>query len=876
MKKLFKSILKSIISISSFLITSTIILYLAWQWFGKEHISRNLPVGGDYFNALTYVNFFHKNLTLPPSGWLPFWHEGSPVVGGYPWFAFYLMQPLTRLFDIATSMEVFSVTMILAYLFFSLLLFWQVSKSASLALGLSLVTLTTKATFYQLTTVGTIVSSSAQFYLPLTFLLIYRFTETKKNFYLILASVSSGLSLLHHAPTGVIVVALPALALLILAKQSNTTFKKKLLYLLVFSTITLAIGSMGVYGLLRQALLAYGSGQCQTARCWGIYPDHLQLWMNPISLFILTALLLLTAPLKLFGKPLRFSTIIPAAAALVVIIIYAAAAWLKLINSLSLVFFPTRTFWAANTLTLLLTASLFREIRRGLHKFSYVLAPVILLAIVFVTLNRPFSVNTDRSDTVPPEVAAYTVSKYQKYPLSDLVPEWIPITDTNRRLDTFNYGLDHWWNVISQMPATRGHSNHPVGEQQNWQYYLQAVTRDPKGENQELVKNKALFLIDAYAINFRENSIATFPISIMNDPQIIIKKNAKQYRDFTWYQISPEYTTPIVYPSNSKPMLFIGDDLGYDNFIRSISMTNLNSRFIIPVKGPESINAITYEDLENFEAIILYRFQGDKWNKVTTFLENAGSMFIESGSLETNLPTLLPEFFPVNSFTSNEIKGQWNPQTHSETTLSQNVNTNEFSPLNFEGTPWKISSSTISDLQDWAKPLLSSEEKLIIAGGEFSGGIVIWSGMNLPYHVVSNNNLEEAKLFKNIIVSLTDISTKKLTSDVKRLSPTKISVSGENFSGVYFKENYHSGWKARVNNTKVPIFKAGLGFMYIPIPKNQQNQPLEVSIFFAGNLTAWLLFYLTLASLFACILYFIYPKLFVSILTNLKRRVQKK
>src|SRR3989344_7233403 len=88
------------------LLISIYLIFLLFKPLAEEYLNLKRSVGGDYYNALVYAVHFDKHLPFPPSGWLPFWHQGRPIIGGYPILPFYLMTPLFQYFEPAKAMEI--------------------------------------------------------------------------------------------------------------------------------------------------------------------------------------------------------------------------------------------------------------------------------------------------------------------------------------------------------------------------------------------------------------------------------------------------------------------------------------------------------------------------------------------------------------------------------------------------------------------------------------------------------------------------------------------------------------------------------------------------------------------------------------------------
>ena len=485
--------------------------------------------------------------------------------------------------------------------------------------------------------------------------------------------------------------------------------------------------------------------------------------------------------------------------------------------------------------------------------------------ILSVILPKSFSVAKDRTNTIPIDISAYVLPKFQTKQLSDLVPsQLLETTDTNWRLDSINGGLIQWWNLTSQVPATRGYSNHPLGTHQDWLYFLQTATRDVSSNlDKELVKNRALFLLDAFGVGYIENSQISYPEAILNDKALVNQHSEAGL--FDWYQLSQNWVTPIIYPANSDPVLFIGSDKGYENFIRTIAMSNLNSKVLIPIKGPKNISDVTKEELTTFPAVVLYEYSGSDLEKLANYVENGGRLYIDTGS-QTFEKKSRSRLLPVEYLEIKTAKGaSWQLIETVE-----GIDTSKFSELSFKGGPWRITFA--KNVRSWAQPILLFDNKPIITKGQLGKGVVIWSGFNFPFHIVDYNNFEEAKLFKNLLENIVNSNvTKTPEFIVKRPKPEFIEVEAtENIKGVYFKENYHSGWQARVNETKLPVYKAELEFMYVPVQSEG-----KVTLEFKGNQTTWGLFWITIVSLATSIIYLFLAKPFNYLASIVFARLRK-
>lgn len=896
-KRIFP-VLAFLLNSSAFISLSIIANRILWEFFGKSYIWSE-PVGSDYFNALTYLNHFAKYLTHPAASWLPFWNEGSPAIGGYPFLSFYLTLPLVAEYPMTVALNLLSYGSLLLFFIACLLLFWQVSKNWLISAGFTLSLMATKATYYQLTTGAFITSASVQWYLPMVLFLLYRFVEKYRLPYITAASLLSGLALLHHGPTSFLMVFLPSMIILIIlflnprvprasvladvtdektssdpdrgnpdpprsGRMSLFRLPKKtrLLYLALFIVVSLLIGAISLYTLFLQTFLGSGTGECASRECWGEYPKHLIVWLTPTSVIVAVVFFVLAIIFKLINRKINLLLVLPAFSGFLFFVAYALAAYLKLIDGLSNVIFPTRIFWAANLFMLLIAASFFASIRRVFSLHSLLIAALTFSIITLIVITKPVQIHKDFNATIPSDIVLYTIPQFATKPLSELVPDWLTMRDTNWRIDIFNSGLYHWWNFISEVPATRGYSNHPLGVHQDWLFLLQDATRDVDPSlDLELVTNRALFLFDAFGVKYLENSQAVLPAAITKDSNLIA--NYSKLRDFEWYELKKTLTTPIVSPTNSPPVLFIGDSKAYESFIRTLAMINLNSKILIPVRGPQSLNEITKEELEFFPALFLYQYSGSNYNKLLEYVKKGGHVFIETGTQKSPPKEKLPEIFPA---AEQESKSVQQSRLEIAPGTSIDVDSSQFSPLSYKNDPWRINAA--KSIRDWAQPILLTGGQPILAKGSLGEGSVIWSGFNFLFHIVDNNNFEEAKLFKSLLTSLLTQPTDQPSFKISREKPERIRITAQNTNGIYFKENYHSGWKAKINDQPAKIYKAGLEFMYVPQAQG------DVTLEFKGNRTTWGLYYLTVISTVASVIYLVLAKPINLVLSRLFQKLR--
>ena len=106
-----------------------------------------------------------------------------------------------------------------------------------------------------------------------------------------------------------------------------------------------------------------------------------------------------------------------------------------------------------------------------------------------------------------------------------------------------------------------------------------------------------------------------------------------------------------------------------------------------------------------------------------------------------------------------------------------------------------------------------------MVAGTLGKGRVVWSGMNLPYHIASTRNVEESRLLTEAVSwSAPNQSTAAAYTATFVSAQLRRVVLTSPAAGVLLKESSVPNWLARVNGTTVGIYRAGPDFMYVPIP----------------------------------------------------------
>ena len=431
--------------------------------------------------------------------------------------------------------------------------------------------------------------------------------------------------------------------------------------------------------------------------------------------------------------------------------------------------------------------------------------------------------------------------------------------EVNHRLGTSSAFVSIWFSYVYTVPQTRGYYAPPYLDWHVWFEYAVWSPKDNYGET--------AFLLDWYAVKW----------VVVGEPGYHYEKflsKPDSYRPISnlddWWEFEYLNATPILSATSTPSILFIGSDVNYDMFIRAIAVSNVNTRVTIPVKGwSRYVDDYSLEELRKFDALFLYgydyRDSEEAFSLLRQYVAGGGSVFLETnGSPDYDKP-YLPEPFPVNNTVAITLGASWSLAV-SETNVTAGIDFTKFSPPVYEGGPWGFSTTTA--VRPWAIPALTTAGSPIIVVGRYGSGRVVWSGMNLVYHILYyGGNREEAKFLKNIIVWLVGQAEPPPAHEVSFLNPQKRVVRvDEHAKGVLFKESYVPGWGASArmpdgSSEKLRVYMAGPGLMYVPLPE-VLAYPVTVTLTYRLPVMCRVGNYVSIATLIALAAYPFLLKLF--------------
>ncbi|RJR29720.1 hypothetical protein C4564_01790 [Candidatus Microgenomates bacterium] len=888
-------------------------IIIAFFPLAKWYFDANPLWGVDFFYTASMVNLLKDNFALPWSAWNYQWFAGWPLLITYPILQYYLVLPFTLFFHLIAAVKIWMLVSLGLFFTASYACFYVVSKNQIFAALFAIASAYTVGTYGTLMWGGSLPSHATILFFPLTLLFIIIYLKKLRRKYILLASLSAGLSIWAH-PQITIAYILPSAAILLFFAFGMGKIKQRIIAFALFCLVTLIIGtpqlafSLGSLGGTIRSMLATNTYKDSVSTAKVAIDEQVIEFTRQQPLRLVTdtnktVFLLLGAGLIVFIlgftlKPAR-KKLLSVVPFLALVVYYVGYVYLF---SFGISIYHGgwyRLFWATPLVMGLLGGSLWGAGQQGFkQRFRRVGTILVIKASLVILAAGIFGLVTFSKDLRERIVARSTPSS--AYPdivsmrpdsegfeqlQEEIVPSWFDPMQKNFRLYSADQTMNIWWNAVFPTPLLRGYFDPPGAD---YFFWLDAALNEDSdvGEDQlvaafdyppEISHRNREYLVDWYAVKYFEAGhpgstvYAPLPADFDTDDYFVEKEELDlNYEKFThgnmllqYYELYDDYVTPILLATNAKTLGVIATDQGYDTMMRVLADINIPSMRLIPIKLGENINDVKNADLSFLDGLIVYDYRygnrGNAFTKLADFVRSGKPLFIDTGTeLKEAEDQNLPEIFPFSASDRKPLGSDWD-LTEGDSALLQDISTTQFDPLIFDNKPWSLSfPREPENLREGADVILAHQEKPVLISYSVGNGTVIWSGMNLPYHVIRQHNLEEVDLFANILAGMFTIPETTVVdlpkTDVDFVSAQKREITSSNATGILFKEMAYPGWQASIQkiengrsvgrSTGLKVYSAGPanpGFMYVRVPENYQKDTFKVTLRYGGSRKLWLL-----------------------------------
>jgi hypothetical protein len=259
--------------------------------------------------------------------------------------------------------------------------------------------------------------------------------------------------------------------------------------------------------------------------------------------------------------------------------------------------------------------------------------------------------------------------------------------------------------------------------------------------------------------------------------------------------------------------------------MRALALSDLGPDKLIPVEGPADLSSYSLGELEQFPEIFLYGFEAGNPARAARLLKeyvrHGGSVVADVGGDAALAAELAKDGapLPVTSWRSFALFNSWH-FAPSLSPLLRGIDTARFSPAVYAGTyPYSVEGAR--QLAPGAQVDLLSDGRPVLVSEHIGPSSIIESGLNLPYHDTTFSNVTESSLLGRLVLSplahtwpqtSAQAGSASLTTDADTLRVSSAE-------GVLFKEDDSPGWHAYVGGRATAVYPAGLGYMYVRLPK---------------------------------------------------------
>ena len=875
-------------------LAAVVAIYFSFLPIAKWYLESSPLWGIDFHLSLSNAALIAQNPVLPHALWNYAGFAGWPQYL-YPSLSAYFISFLAQFYDLVMSAQLMVMGSSLLFILGAYFLFFSISKNVVLAVSLAIFTGFCGGVYQVLTWAGSLPSFSAQAAYPWTLGFLIMFLRTKNMRYLLASALIAGISIWVH-PLVFIAYILPSFFIICAFTFSkNFPLFLKLKTFIIFLLISLAIGLPQFYLAIGPALKSpvqtdSGKNALSTARA---EPSQIEIDIanfnriqvkrlvtdNNYAIFYFLAFCALLFVLA-SAFAIRIGGIFEVLPFGLLAAYYIFYVWL-FGEGISIYHGGWyRLFWSvpiwvgafASALWFSAFASLKKVVKSDVLKLIFVIGSGVIVFVLYYFFypgaqNLTISSIIYRSETSSayPDALNLKVTNSEREELKRrLVPSWINGDETNWRLYDADQTVNIWWNNMFKMPLARGYIDTPIGDARRGFSFLLDSGLSEEGSVPQLTEafkfpeeaavSTTLFLIDWNAVKYFEGP----HVSVVNKPlpnylkDLLVLKNeiltfddlryTKRPLTLNYSEIKNEMTSPILAGTNAPTIGVFATDEGYEIVNRALSERgNLNSQVLIPINLGKKIDALDTDEISKFDALYLHDYgydnQGKAFKMLRSFLESGKKIYIDTGTEVAETSGELPDdIFPVNKLTRQGQGKEWALESPDKY-LTGDLDLSKFSPPVFDDADWSISYAQSGDVKSGARVILTNHGKPVMASLKVGNGELIWGGFNMAYHILRNHNLEEAKLFDNVLAQMVSLDRKPLPlSEVKFINPNERRIT-TSAKGVLFKEQAYNGWSAKVvGGEKLHIYKAGPtypGFIYVFLPTSDKT---TVEFAFLGSL----------------------------------------
>ena len=344
---------------------------------------------------------------------------------------------------------------------------------------------------------------------------------------------------------------------------------------------------------------------------------------------------------------------------------------------------------------------------------------------------------------------------------------------------------------------------------QDWQAWLEKTLKEP---DENPLERK--FLLDWYGVKWvYAGPTARLIAPFADDAETYepIRKNG----DYATFAFKP--ASAIATPRSTRTVLVIGDGANYQLVLRALADADADSEQLIPIRGGPYVDSYSPAELANFDVVVLYGWHTHSRSRatrlLTDYVRHGGGLVVDVAG-RPDQASGADELWPARSERRVPFLRTWDIATQSDAATS-GVSASRFSPPVYDGRlAWDTSAPVV---KPGARTILTANGTPLIVRSDLGAGTVVWSGLNLPYHAAAFKNLDEARLFSQLLSTASAREPEVASGSTRYVDPQHLEIRATGSRGVLVKENLAADWNARVDGHPARIYAAGLDFMWVPV-----------------------------------------------------------
>lgn len=415
----------------------------------------------------------------------------------------------------------------------------------------------------------------------------------------------------------------------------------------------------------------------------------------------------------------------------------------------------------------------------------------------------------------------------------------VPLLPGSNGTQQYRIGLtdvteSSWINVFTRTPEIEGPFN--SGLNSDYMTWVATVLKDPAPSLAE-----AEFIAQWNSLRWIEASPSRQGFYQRNPEAFRYLGPSATYRNYEVRQ-----PAPVLAATDAPPVLVIGPYDRYNLLLRSLAVTDDGPSRVIPLEGSAYIDDYSLAELEQFPVLFLYGFQAHSPARaaklIDAYVRAGGGLIADvAGDAQPQLGAELARDgapLPVRSWTRAELFQSW-AFRNSRSPLIRGIDLSRFSPALYAGNQSYMVEAA-QKLAPGSEVALESGHYPLVVTRTAGNGLVIESGINLPYHDAVFLNPTESSLVARMIQTATARwwASGQPAQTGAVLAADSDQLQAGPADGVLFKVTDAPDWHATVDGQAATVYPAGLGYMYVRLPSSVRA-PVTVEFRYQLSPTEW-------------------------------------